>query len=163
MREEAVAMDPMVLRRAFSCFASGVAAVCAVLDGEPVGMAASSFTSVSLDPPLVSVCVATTSATWSRLRIANRIGVSFLGDAHSGVCRQLSARGVDRFAGVDWWATPGGAVLLGGTTARLECTLEQEVPAGDHDIALLRIRALEADPSSAPLVFHASQFHQLAR
>ena len=59
-------VDGTELRRAFGCFPSGVTAVCAIIDGEPVGMAASSFTSVSIDPPLASICVQKSSTTWPR-------------------------------------------------------------------------------------------------
>ena len=71
------------LRASFACFPSGVAAVCALIDGEPVGMVMSSFTSVSLDPPLVSVCVDLNSSTWPRLRSAPWLGVSILGEGCS--------------------------------------------------------------------------------
>jgi flavin reductase (DIM6/NTAB) family NADH-FMN oxidoreductase RutF len=72
----ATVRDPQQLRRVFGSFPSGVAAVAALVAGEPVGIAASSFTSVSLDPPLVSVCIAHTSTTWPVLRTASRLGVS---------------------------------------------------------------------------------------
>src|SRR5918997_4998820 len=73
--------DPQELRRAYGCFPSGVTAICTLVDGAPDGMAASSFTSVSLDPPLVSVCVQNTSTTWPRLRHLPRLGVSVLAES----------------------------------------------------------------------------------
>lgn len=155
-------LDAATLRKAFGCFPSGVTAVCALVDDTPVGMAASSFTSVSLDPPLVSVCVATESSTWVQLRTSARLGVTVLGADQEVACRQLASRDGDRFAGLDWWATDDRAVLLGGATLTLDCSLEAELPAGDHHIALLRIHALVADHDVAPLVFHASAFKQLA-
>jgi flavin reductase (DIM6/NTAB) family NADH-FMN oxidoreductase RutF len=159
---EVIALEGEVLRRAFSCFPSGVTAVCGLVDGEPVGMAASSFTSVSLDPPLVLVCVANESATWERLRTVGRLGVSILSADHHVVCRQLAARQGDRFAGVQWTLTDSGALILDGASAWLDCEIHEEVPAGDHLVVLLRIHALEADPAVAPLVFHSSGFRQLA-
>jgi flavin reductase (DIM6/NTAB) family NADH-FMN oxidoreductase RutF len=78
------------LRRAFAMFPSGVTAVCATVEGRPVGLAASSFTSVSLDPPLVSVCIAHTSSTWPLLRAAGRVGVSVLAEGHASIARQLA-------------------------------------------------------------------------
>jgi flavin reductase (DIM6/NTAB) family NADH-FMN oxidoreductase RutF len=154
-------LDGSSLRKAFGCFPSGVTAVCALIDGVPVGMAASSFTSVSLDPPLVSVCVATESATWARLRTSERLGVSVLGADHEVACRQLAARDGDRFAGLDWREQRGGSVVLDGATLTLDCTLEEEVPAGDHYIALLRIHTVDVDLDVTPLVFHGSVFRQL--
>ena len=146
-------LHPAELRRVFGAFPSGVTAVAAMLDGAPVGLAASSFTSVSLEPPLVSICIARTSNTWRALRHA--------GQEHRG--RQLSARGGDRFAGVTWRATRNGEILLDGACAWLDCSIEREIPAGDHDIVLLRVHALDADRGVAPLVFHHSAFGRLLR
>lgn len=124
-------------------------------------MAVSSFTSASLDPPLASLCVANGSRTWARLRTLERLGVSVLSEGHHGACRQLSALDEDRFAGVPWFQTTGGAVLIRDAVALLECTLECELPAGDHQIALLRIHAVQSAPDTAPLVFHSSRFRKL--
>ena len=154
--------DPTTLRRVFGAFPTGVTALAALLDGSPVGMAASSFTSVSLDPPLASVCVATTSATWPRLRAAARIGVSVLSHAQEAASRGLSSRGGDRFARLDWYCTATGAVLISGASAWLDCEVEREIRAGDHEIVLLRVHALDTDPSQPPLVFHASRYRRLA-
>lgn len=150
------------LRGCFASYPSGVTAVCALLDGTPAGMIASSFTSVSLDPPLVSVCVALTSTTWPRLRVASRLGLSVLGDRHGATARALAARTGDRFARVEWTAEPGGAVFIPGAPLWLECALDREVGAGDHDIALLRVCRAAPHPGIAPLVFHGSRFRTLA-
>ena len=107
------------------------------------------------------MCLAHSSSTWPVLRKAGHLGVSVLGDHQELVCRQLSARGTDRFAGTSWRATEDGGVLLDGASAWLDCGIERVIPAGDHDIVLLRVHDLEADPQVAPLVFHGSQFRQL--
>jgi len=159
---EPMTADPVLLRRAFGCFPAGVTAVCAMVDGEPVGMAASSFTSVSLAPPLVSVCIQESSATWPRLRGRPRLGISVLAEGHDEVCVRLSRKIGDRFAGVAWDRAPGGGVFVHGATAWLECSLYAEVPAGDHAVALLQVHGLRADPDAAPLVFHGSRFRRLA-
>jgi len=153
-------LSPSQLRRVFAAFPTGVAAVAAIIDGEPAGLAASSFVSVSLDPPLVSVCVAHTSTTWPALRNAGRLGISVLGDHQEHASRQLSSRTAGRFAGLDWRATSGGAVLLSEASAWFDCSLEQEIPAGDHDIVLLRVHDLGAS-EVMPLVFHGSSYRQL--
>lgn len=150
-----------VLRNAFAAFPSGVTAVAGLVDGVPVGLAASSFTSVSLDPPLVSVCMARSSTTWPTLRLAPSIGVSVLAEGHGEIARALAAKTGDRFANLDWQAHDKGAVLVKGSTLWLTCTLEAELPAGDHEIALLRIEELEVFPGVEPLIFHASSFRQL--
>jgi flavin reductase (DIM6/NTAB) family NADH-FMN oxidoreductase RutF len=154
-------LEPAELRRVFSAFPSGVTAVAALVDGAPVGMTVSSFTSVSLDPPLVSVCVARTSTTWPVLREAAWLGLSVLAADQADACRQLSAYGVDRFAGLGWRATPDGAVVLDGASAWLVCGADAQHSAGDHDIVVLRVRDLGVDHDIRPLVFHASQFRRL--
>jgi flavin reductase (DIM6/NTAB) family NADH-FMN oxidoreductase RutF len=157
-----VTPDGDQLRNAFGCFASGVVAVCAIVDGGPLGMAVSSFTSVSLDPPLVSVCMQGTSETWPRLRHCGRLGLSVLAEEHDAVCRALAKKGTDRFAGLDWTAGPSGSVFMPGASAWFECSLHQEIPAGDHAIALLRLHKLRSEPDVSPLVFHGSRFRRLA-
>jgi flavin reductase (DIM6/NTAB) family NADH-FMN oxidoreductase RutF len=155
-------LDAATLRRVFGAYPTGVTALAALVDGTPVGMAANSFASVSLDPPLVSVCVATASATWPLLRRAERLGVSVLSHEQEHASRSLAARGTDRFAGLAWDPTLDGAVLLAGASAWLECSVEREIRAGDHEIVLLRVHRLGTEPDLAPLVFHGSRYRRLA-
>jgi flavin reductase (DIM6/NTAB) family NADH-FMN oxidoreductase RutF len=155
------ALDPLRLRHVFGAFPSGVAAVAAVVDGIPTGIAASSFTSVSLDPPLVSLCIAHTSRTWPVLRAAPRLGVSILSASQERAVRQLAGRTGDRFADLGWRVTGDGAVLLDEAGGWLETSIDQQVRAGDHDIVLLRVHDLDADHDISPLVFHASRFRRL--
>jgi flavin reductase (DIM6/NTAB) family NADH-FMN oxidoreductase RutF len=154
--------DQALLRQAFGCFPSGVTAFCGLVDGVAEGMAASSFTSVSLDPPLVSVCVANTSSTWPKLATLDRLGLSVLAGDHAPVARALSAKVGDRFSNVEWEASDTGAVFVHGATLWLECAPYKRVEAGDHEIVLLRIVALAIYPDVAPMVFHRSGFHGLA-
>ncbi|MDT5360937.1 MAG: hypothetical protein QOC69_2699 [Mycobacterium sp.] len=154
--------DQSLLRQAFGCFPSGVTAFCGLLDGVAEGMAASSFTSVSLDPALVSVCVANTSTTWPKLAKLERLGLSVLAGDHAPIARALASKTGDRFDGVDWTATDSGAVFVHGATLWLECTPFKRVAAGDHEIVVLQIVALAMYPDVAPMVFHRSNFHELA-
>lgn len=154
--------DTRALRDAFACFPSGVTAVSAIVDNEPIGLAASSFTTVSLDPPLVSVCAQNTSSTWPQLRSATRLGISVLGEHQEEECQRLARKGVDRFSELDWSADSAGAVLIDGAPLQLSCTIESEVAAGDHSIVVLRIHEVQSDASIAPLVFHGSTFRRLA-
>ncbi|MGX6606071.1 flavin reductase family protein [Micromonosporaceae bacterium Da 78-11] len=155
------ALEPLRLRRVLGSFPTGVTVLAALVDDVPAGLAANSFVSVSLDPPMVSVCVAHSSTTWPVLRRAARLGVSVLGVHQEHVGRRLSARGVDRFAELPWRTSPDGAILLDGSSAWLDCSIEREIPAGDHDIVLLRVHDLDADPQVAPLVFHGSRYRRL--
>jgi flavin reductase (DIM6/NTAB) family NADH-FMN oxidoreductase RutF len=154
--------DAQLLRQAFGCFPSGVTAFCGMGEGKPEGMAASSFTSVSLAPALVSVCVATTSTTWPKLAELDRLGLSVLSNEHGPVARALSAKGTDRFSEISWDSTDSGAVFVHGASLWLECAPYQTVAAGDHEIVVLEIVSLAMNPDAAPLVFHRSNFHNLA-
>jgi flavin reductase (DIM6/NTAB) family NADH-FMN oxidoreductase RutF len=159
-------LDPALLRRAFGIFPTGVVAVAAEVDGRLVGLAASSFTSVSLDPPLVSLSVANASRTWPDLRRAARLGVTVLADHHRGAARQLAGPAAGRFAGLALALTEAGAVTLADGLARFDTTIYREVEAGDHTIVLLRLQAVEHGDDTPPggtlpLVFHRSGFGRL--
>ncbi|OIJ65401.1 flavin reductase family protein [Streptomyces mangrovisoli] len=155
--------DTRVLRDAYGCFPSGVAAVCGLVDGSPVGMAVSSFTSVSLTPALVSVCLRNSSATWDRLSRLPRLGVSVLAEHQDGVCRQLSRGGPDgRFHGLGWRRSDAGAVFVGGAAAWFDCSVFALLPGGDHTVALLEVHGLSRDQDRSPLVFHGGLFRRLA-
>ena len=149
------------LREAYGQFPSGVIAVAAAVGGTPVGMAASTFVPVSLDPPLVSFCVQNSSTTWPKLRTRPRLGVSVLGEAHDHAARVLAAKTGDRFAGLATVSTRGGAVFIDGTCVWLEGSVNQLVPAGDHTIVVLRVTDLTVHPDVSPIVFHRSMFRRL--
>jgi flavin reductase (DIM6/NTAB) family NADH-FMN oxidoreductase RutF len=154
-------LDSRQLRDAYGHFPTGVTALCALCEKDLVGMAASSFMPVSLDPPLVSVCVNNTSRTWPTLSCLSRLGVSVLAESQDGACRQLAATTGDRFAGLEWEATREGAVFIRGAPVWFDCSIHDRFPAGDHVIVLLRIEGLRIYPGIRPLVFHASEFRHL--
>lgn len=156
-------LQPDTLRKAFGRFPSGIAALCAIVDGAPQGIVASSFTvGVSMDPPLVMFAVQNTSRTWPVVRTAGRIGVSVLGTGHDGVCRQIASKTGDRFAGLELHSTDDGALFLEEAALWLDCSVENEVPAGDHHVVLLRVHALAThNDAHEPLVFHGSAFRRL--
>lgn len=153
-------LTPSSLREAFGHFPSGVVAVAAEIDGVRVGLAASTFVPVSLEPPLVSFCVQNTSSTWPKLKDSPRLGISVLGEAHDVAARTLAAKTGDRFAGLET-VTNDGAVFIKGTGVWLGSSIEQLVPAGDHTIVVLRVCELTVDPEIAPIVFHRSGFRRL--
>jgi flavin reductase (DIM6/NTAB) family NADH-FMN oxidoreductase RutF len=154
--------DPQALRSTFALFPSGVAALSAVVDGVPVVLVASSFqVGISADPPLVLFAVQHTSTSWPKLRAAERIGVSVLGEAHDSAARQMASKAADRFAGIETHTSATGAHFLLGAPVWLECSIHSEVPAGDHDVVLLRVHAMGYEPQTEPLVWHASSFRAL--
>jgi flavin reductase (DIM6/NTAB) family NADH-FMN oxidoreductase RutF len=149
------------LREAFGHFPTGVIAIAAKVDGTLVGLAASTFVPVSLDPPLVSFAVQNTSTTWPKLRDRPRLGISVLGEAHDDAARTLAARTGDRFAGLQTVSTENGAVFVEGTSVWLEGSIENSVQAGDHTIVILRVMDITVHPEVAPIVFHRSTFRRL--
>ena len=154
-------LDHRSLRDAFGMFPTGVVAVAAQVEGTLVGLVASSFTSVSLDPPLVSFSVAKTSKTWPVLRRSPHVGVTILAEDHGDLSRQLAGAMEDRFEGVAVHTSPGGAVTLHEGIAQFDCTIYEELEAGDHVIVLLQLHAVVLGAGS-PLVFHRSSFGKLA-
>lgn len=153
--------SPATLREAFGHFPSGVIAIAAEVEGARVGLAASTFVPVSLDPPLVSFCVQNTSETWPKLKGLPSLGISVLGEAHDEAAKTLAAKTGDRFAGLQTVSRQSGAVFVDGTAVWLESVIEQLVPAGDHTIVILRVCDITVHADVAPIVFHRSTFRRL--
>lgn len=156
-------LTPAALREAFGHFPSGVIAIAAEVDGVRAGLAASTFVPVSLDPPLVSFCVQTTSETWPKLKGVAALGISVLGEAHDTAARTLAAKTGDRFAGLETVSSEAGAVFVKGTSVWLESAVEQEVTAGDHSIVILRVLDITVHREVEPIVFHRSGFRRLGQ
>lgn len=155
-------VSPDVMRSVLGHFATGVVAITGIdPDGNlPTGLAANSFTSVSLDPPLVAFCVATTSNSWPRVRAAGRYTINILSEAQESICRQLAVRGPDKFKGIEWTPSPSGAPVLTDSLAWIEAEPEAEYPAGDHTIVVSRVRHLDAADHS-PLVFFRGRYERV--
>jgi flavin reductase (DIM6/NTAB) family NADH-FMN oxidoreductase RutF len=149
------------LRDAFGHFPSGVVAIAAEVSGVRVGLAASTFVPVSLEPPLVSFCVQNTSTTWPKLKDLPKLGISVLGESHDEAAKALAAKTGDRFAGLETVSSESGAVFIKGTGLWLESAIEQLIPAGDHIIVVLRVSEVTVDAEVAPIVFHRSAFRRL--
>ncbi|MCW2762100.1 MAG: hypothetical protein JWR85_2301 [Marmoricola sp.] len=150
------------LRDTFATFPSGVTVVAAHVDAAPVGLLVSSFVTVSLDPPLVSICVDHGSKTWPVLGQAQRLGISVLAGGHESTARQFAGPVAQRFAGVGHHSSEGGAVLVDEAAAWFECSVHAQVTAGDHDVVLLRVHVHRRGPDTEPLVFHGSRFRWLS-
>jgi len=153
--------DPRAFRDALSRYATGVAFITAASDGEPAGLIVNSFTSVSLEPPLVSFCPSRTSLTWSRMRRAGRFGVNVLGQHHERYVARATPAGADRFTGLEWQAGRNGTPLLADAIASLECEIVAEHPTGDHWIVVGRVQNFHLSPIEDPLIFFAGAFGAL--
>jgi 3-hydroxy-9,10-secoandrosta-1,3,5(10)-triene-9,17-dione monooxygenase reductase component len=142
-------------RNVLGHFATGVTVVTALdHDGAPVGMTVNSFTSVSLDPPLVLFCIGDRSSSWPAIRAAGHVGVNILGYADRPVCaRMATPSGPDRFRDVTWSSSPGGAPIHAGAVAWLDGTVHAAHPAGDHTIVVVCVHHYDTHNESPPLVF----------
>jgi flavin reductase (DIM6/NTAB) family NADH-FMN oxidoreductase RutF len=149
-------IDAMRFRSVLGKFATGVVAVTAIdpSTGQPTGLAANSFTSVSLSPPLVAFCVAHTSTTWPKVRAADRHCINILAEHQREICLQLATKGGDKFGGLTWTKSPGGHPVLDGAVAWLECSPEAEHEAGDHVIVVCRVHHLDKHHAGGPLLFY---------
>lgn len=157
------ATDTVELRRAFTLYPRGVMAVAAMVDGERSGLAVSAFVSLSLDPPLMIICIDNASSTWPTLSRAGTIGVSVIAEEDAWLGRQLGSKRTDRFAGVALREVEGGALLLENAVATFTTTLEHQYPGGDHAIVVLRVHDYSLEPTRSPLVWHDTQFAAVRR
>ncbi|HTF50334.1 MAG TPA: flavin reductase [Pseudonocardia sp.] len=151
----ALTVDPAHFRRVLGHFPTGVVVITAVdAAGWPAGMAVGSFTSVSLDPPLVGFLPDRCSTSFPRIRTAASFCVNVLAADQREVCQRFASRGGDKFAGLDWAPTASGAPRLAGVAAWIDCGLVSVSEAGDHYFVLGRVRELDARVDATPLVFH---------
>lgn len=152
MAAAAPGFDSRTFRNTLSQFATGVVIATGCHDGAPAGFAAQSFTSLSLEPPLVAVCPAKTSTSWPKLRQSGSFCINVLSAAQRGVCEQFAKPGL--FADVAWRAGVTGSPILDGVLAYVDCELVAEHDAGDHVIAVGRVKDLAiSDTGAAPLLF----------
>lgn len=151
-----------VFRRALGRCAAGVVVV-TVAEG-PAGLTASSFTSVSLSPPLVSFCVDRGASCWPRLRAARRFTVNVLTAAQADVAARFAASGTDRFAPpARWHRAADGTPLLDAAAAYLSCRRYQVIPLGDHFLVVGLLESVCHGTTAPPLLYHNGRygrFHQ---
>ena len=142
-------------------FPTGVT-ILTVLDSEgtPHGMTASSFTSVSLDPPLVLVCVDHRATVMEHLRACEHFGINILSEEQHELSTRFARRGEDRFDGVAWIPGHKGVPLIPGVLASFECGVDRLVDAGDHAILIGEVLHAEHQ-EGRPLVYFGSRYHRL--
>ncbi|WP_033073387.1 flavin reductase [Sphingopyxis sp. MWB1] len=154
--------DPRTLRDAMGCFATGITIVTALDDsGTPAGLTANSFTSVSLDPPLLLVCIANSAGTAPLLRAADHFGVNVLQIGQQPASNRFATKGEDRFSGLPWAPGETGVPLLGGSLVSFECQREAVHEAGDHFILVGRVVRAQFEPHRDPLLYFRGKYRRL--
>ena len=135
-------------------YPTGVCVVTATeADGRRAGFVVGSFTSVSLNPPLVAFFPDRSSTSWPRIRDAGTFCVNILGEDQEDICRVFASKGADKFASIGWRPGRTGAPVINDVIAWIECTIERVDDAGDHLIVLGRVTDLEVGHAGGPLLF----------
>ncbi len=147
-------VDPRLLRDVLGHFASGVTVVTAVTGDGPIGFTCQSFSSLSLDPPLVVFAPSRSSRTWPRLREIGRFCINVLAEGQDAVSQNFARSTADKFAGVPWTSSAHGSPVLDGVVAWIDGELTAEYDGGDHTIAVARVLDLGAHADRRPLLFH---------
>jgi len=155
----ATTIAPQEFRRILGHYPTGVSVITGIAeDGLPCGMAIGSFTSVSLDPPLVAFCPQKGSTSWQRIERSGRFCVNVLAEDQEDLCRHFASRIDRKFDRVDCARTHGNLPLLPGAIAWIECALHAVHDAGDHDIVLGRVERMEAVRDARPLIFFRGEY-----
>jgi flavin reductase (DIM6/NTAB) family NADH-FMN oxidoreductase RutF len=149
-------------RRACGRFSTGVA-VASVLDaqGMPHGLTVSSFTSVSLHPPLILICLGHEVTSLELFRNASHFAINILAEDQREISTRFAHKGQDRFDGLAWRRGETGAPLLAGVLAEIECAVHHRIQAGDHDILIGEMVSGQVH-GGEPLLHYASHYRRLA-
>lgn len=146
-------------RQVLGYYPTGVSAITAMgADGQPIGMVVGTFSSVSLDPPLVGFLPDKSSSTWPRLEAAGRFCVNVLASDQLDVCRQLAGKGPDKFAEVEYTVSDHNLPVIARALATIECSLHSVTDAGDHYFVLGRVLRLEAARDADPMLFFRGRY-----
>ncbi|WP_327229717.1 flavin reductase family protein [Streptomyces murinus] len=154
--------SPDLLRSAFRRHAAGVAVITARGAAGPVGFTATSLTSVSAEPPMISFGVGTGASSWPAIAEADHIGVHILGEHQGDLAATFARSGADRFgAPTAWRDGPEGVPVLDDVLAWLVCRIVARVPAGDHRIVLAEVVLGDPTGGGRPLLYHQGRFTAL--
>ena len=154
--------DPRTLRDALGCFATGVTVVtCFDQSGQPIGLTANSFNSVSLDPPLLLVCIAKAAASAEAMIGAAHFAVNVLQTGQQPASIRFSTRDEDRFGKSDWSPGEFGAPVLGSSLSVFECERHAVHDGGDHHMLVGHVLKASFDPTLDPLLYFRGRYRRL--
>lgn len=152
-------IDPAAFRQVLGSYPTGVCVISALdSDGRPAGMVVGTFTSVSLDPPLVGFLPDKASSSWPLIQKYGHFCVNVLGSDQQAVCRQVSAKGPDKFTGIEYAMTPNRLPVIAGSIACIECSIRSVTDAGDHWFVLGNVLGLEVLREGDPMLFHRGRY-----
>ncbi len=145
-------------REVLGQYASGVTVVTTLRGGTPEGMTCQSFTSVSLDPPLVAFLPMKTSRAFAAIRQSRQFCVNFLAADQTEVSNRFASLDEDKFVGIDWQKTTSGAPRLAGIVGWVDCTVQDVYEAGDHYLVIGKVEDLGQGDATQPLLFHQGRY-----
>lgn len=146
-------------RYVMSTFGTGLSVVAAYEGDEPMGFTCQALMSVSLDPPLVALCVSHRSTTWPSIRTGKRFAVNILATEQETLSKALSSGGRGKFRGMTWHESAGNLPWLTDSLAHIECDLEPEHDAGDHSLILRRVTYAGTRTRMCPLIYFRSRYY----
>lgn len=155
-----MSLDKREFRQVLGRFSTGVTIITTEHEGKLFGMTVNSFTSVSLEPPLVLFCAIPGRLTVEAIRTSGHYAVNILRDDQIDMCRRFAGMTElleeDRFDGVDYEPGPStGSPWFSDCLAWLDCSVREVIPAGDHEILLAEVKAMRLAPLATPLVFYS--------
>jgi flavin reductase (DIM6/NTAB) family NADH-FMN oxidoreductase RutF len=155
----AVSIDPAIFRQVLGAYPTGVCVISAIdANGKPVGMVVGTFTSVSLDPPLVGFLPDKKSSSWPLIEAAGHFCVNVLASDQQEICRQIAAKGPEKFIGVDFEISGHGLPVIANAIAKVECSIHSITDAGDHYFVLGNVLGLEQTREGDPMLFHRGRY-----
>lgn len=155
-------IDQRAFRHTMGQFASGVTVVTTHEHEQPVGITVSSFASLSLDPPLVLICIDNRGRSHDAIARAGVFAVNILAEDQEHLARVFASRAADKFGGVAYRLSAESLPLLDGVLATIECRVVNALPGGDHTIFVGEVTELES-VGGRPLLYHSAQFGQFAK
>jgi 3-hydroxy-9,10-secoandrosta-1,3,5(10)-triene-9,17-dione monooxygenase reductase component len=152
-------IDPQQFRQVLGSYPTGVCIITAMdADDTPAALVVGTFTSVSLDPPLVGFLPDKSSSSWPKIEQAGHFCVNVLASDQQDVCRQMSAKGPDKFSGVDYSLSDNRLPVIADTIAWIECRIHSVTDAGDHWFVLGEVLSMEVTRDEDPMLFHRGRY-----
>lgn len=145
-------------KNALGQFCSGVTVITSNHSGTPVGFTCQSFSSLSIDPPLIFISPQKRSTTWPKIRENASFVVNVLARSQREASSSFAMSGGNKFTNVDWLPSPDGLPMLQGSLAWIECELKSEVDAGDHTAVIAAVKRLRLGEEAPPLLFHRGRY-----
>lgn len=156
-------MDQREFRNTLGHFATGVTVITTKNEGELVGLTANAFSSVSLDPPIILVCIDKKSSSMQALKKDAPFAVNILQKDQEDECWRFAKRSIDKFEGASYTLSNEGVPLLKGNLATLECSVAEVIESGDHYIVTGDVKSTSYDTQAEPLLFFRGKLEQVAQ